>query len=330
MTPRRWSLAGWIGGGALVFGLGIVLGLPFASRAQQPPAPSSQPPATAPAPAPAAAPGYAGAEVCRACHAESFAKFAKTRMGRLFLHQARDPKEGNACESCHGPGQAHAEAGGGKGVGGMISFAKNDRTPVAKRNQICLDCHTKSARIFWQGSTHESRDVACTNCHKVMEDVSPRFQFTRVNEIQTCGTCHTQKRAQTLRSSHMPLREGKMTCSSCHSAHGSVTPALLKEPSLNDTCFTCHAEKRGPFLWSHQPAVESCSNCHDPHGSNHEAMLKMSKPRLCQQCHSETSHVSRPYGRDSGSAKFVMGRGCVDCHVAVHGTNHPAGLRLTR
>ena len=338
MSLARWSLARLLGGAVVIFGLGIVLGLPFASRAQQPtpPPPASAQPATPAPAAPAtgaaagAGPGYVGAEVCKACHEESFAKFAKTRMGRLFLHQARDPKEGNACESCHGPGQAHVEAGGGKGKGGMISFAKNDRTPVAKRNQICLDCHTKSARIFWRGSSHESRDVACTNCHKVMEDVSPRHQFTRVTEIETCGTCHTQKRAQTMRSSHMPLREGKMTCSSCHNAHGSVTPALLKEPSLNDTCYTCHAEKRGPFLWSHQPAVESCSNCHDPHGSNHDAMLKLAKPRLCQQCHSESSHVSRPYGRDPGSAKFVMGRGCVDCHVAVHGSNHPAGLRLTR
>ena len=74
----------------------------------------------------------------------------------------------------------------------------------------------------------------------------------------------------------IPMLEGKMSCSSCHNPHGSITPALLKEPSLNDTCFTCHAEKRGPFLWEHAPVVESCTNCHDPHGSNHDKMLKLS------------------------------------------------------
>jgi DmsE family decaheme c-type cytochrome len=327
--PRR--VLGVIAGAAIALGGGVVLGVPFASRAQQPAAPSASSPVAPAAPGTASTTsGYVGAETCKGCHEEAFRTFAKTRMGRLFLHQARDPKEGNACESCHGPGQAHVEAGGGKGKGGLITFAKNDRTPVEKRNQVCLDCHTKSARIFWKGSAHESRDVACTNCHKVMEDVSPKHQLAKPTEIETCGSCHIQKRAQTMRSSHMPLREGKMTCSSCHNPHGSVTPALLKEPSLNDTCFTCHAEKRGPFLWSHQPVVESCANCHDPHGSNHEAMLKLAKPRLCQQCHTESGHVSRPFGRDTGSQKFVMGRSCNDCHVAVHGSNHPAGFRLTR
>jgi DmsE family decaheme c-type cytochrome len=332
MSTKPPRLIGMLAGAAIALGVGIVLGLPFASRAQQP-TPPAAPPAAAPAAAGTASTtpsGYVGAETCKGCHEESFQTFSKTRMGRLFLHQARDPKEGNACESCHGPGQAHVEAGGGKGKGGMISFAKNDPTPVEKRNAICLDCHAKSARIFWKGSPHESRDVACTNCHKVMQDLSPKSQLAKATEIETCGSCHIQKRAQTMRSSHMPLREGKMTCSSCHNPHGSVTPALLKEPSLNDTCFTCHAEKRGPFLWSHQPVVESCTNCHDPHGSNHEAMLKLAKPRICQQCHTESGHVSRPFGRDTGSQKFVMGRSCNDCHVAVHGSNHPAGFRLTR
>ena len=105
----------------------------------------------------------------------------------------------------------------------------------------------------------------------------------------------------------MPVREGKMTCTSCHNPHGTVTPALLKENSLNDTCFTCHAEKRGPFLWNHPPVLESCANCHDPHGSNHEHMLKLAKPRLCQQCHCGVRHPTRPYGRDGTPAEVRDG-----------------------
>ena len=69
------------------------------------------------------------------------------------------------------------------------------------------------------------------------------------------------------RSSHMPLREGKIICSDCHNPHGSVTEALLKKNSINDTCYTCHAEKRGPFLFEHAPVRENCDNCHDPHGT---------------------------------------------------------------
>jgi len=316
----------WLAGGiALVVSSGIVLGLFGTAPAQQP----SKPAATAAAPAPTK-PGYVGAETCKGCHEEAFNKFAHTRMGRIFLKQARNDKEATGCETCHGPGEAHASAGGGKGVGGLITFAKNDKTPVEKRNAVCLSCHTKGARLFWQGSAHESRDVACTNCHKVMEDVSPKNQLAKETVIDTCGTCHLQKRAQQMRSSHMPLREGKMTCTSCHNPHGTVTNALLKETSTNATCYTCHTEKRGPFLWTHPPVQENCANCHDPHGSNHEAMLKMFKPRLCQQCHVETRHPTSPYGRDTGSLKFVLGRACVDCHAHIHGSNHPSGHAFTR
>jgi predicted CXXCH cytochrome family protein len=80
----------------------------------------------------------------------------------------------------------------------------------------------------------------------------------------------------------------------------------------------------------HAPVNESCANCHDPHGSNHENMLKTAKPRLCQQCHIESRHPTSPYGRDTGSLKFVLGRQCLSCHANIHGSNHPSGFAFTR
>ncbi len=275
--------------------------------------------------------GFAGAETCKGCHEDAFNKFARTKMGRLFLHQPRNARESLACENCHGPGRAHAEAGGGKGKGDMISFARDDKTPIEVRNQVCLNCHTKGDRIFWKGSTHEARDVPCTSCHRVMEDHSPRSQLAMPTEIETCQGCHLQQaRAKQWRSSHMPLREGKISCSSCHSPHGTIQQALLREPSLNESCYRCHAEKRGPFLWQHAPVVESCANCHDPHGSNYDHMLVAPKPRLCQQCHIESRHPTEPRNRGTSSLKFVMGSSCVSCHVNIHGSNHPAGFAFTR
>jgi DmsE family decaheme c-type cytochrome len=332
MARHHWRAAGVIPGVALIV---AVLVAPWSVPAQPPPpskpsspaSPAVAAPPTAPAPLPS---GYVGAETCRGCHEEAFRKFETTKMGRLFLKQPRNMNEQLACESCHGPGQKHVEAGGGKGVGGMITFAKNDPTPVERRNETCTSCHNRGPHLFWKGSAHESRDVACTSCHKIMEAVPARAQLAKATEIETCGTCHLQKRAQQMRSSHMPLREGKMTCTSCHNPHGTATPALLKEPTLNDTCFTCHAEKRGPFLWVHAPVNESCANCHDPHGSNQQAMLKTPKPRLCQQCHVETRHPTNPYGRNTASLKFVLGRSCSSCHVNIHGSNHPSGFAFTR
>lgn len=311
-----------IGTAAIVLLVALALGPPREALGQT----------TTPGRTSAAATGaeYAGAETCKGCHEEAYEQFAATKMGRLFLKQPRSAQERLACESCHGPGKAHADAGGGKAVGGMISFAKNDPTPVETRNDKCLACHTKGDRLYWQGSSHEARSVACTNCHAVMTDHSPRGQLAKPTELDTCGTCHLQKKAQQMRSSHMPVREGKMTCTSCHNPHGTITQALLRENSANETCYSCHAEKRGPFLWPHPPVSESCANCHEPHGSNHEKMLKVAKPRLCQQCHIESRHPTSPYSRDLASVRQMLGRGCVNCHSVIHGSNHPSGHGYTR
>jgi DmsE family decaheme c-type cytochrome len=281
-------------------------------------------------PPPAPPESYIGAQLCRACHPAIAATFAQTKMGRLFLGAPRNAKERGACETCHGPGKAHMEAGGGRGKGGLITFARHDPTPIAVRNAICLDCHAGGDRLFWSGSAHAAGDVACTSCHRVMENLSHAGNLAQPSEIETCGACHLQKRAQQMRSSHMPLREGKLGCTACHNPHGTVSHALLKAPSSNETCYTCHAEKRGPFLWEHMPVAENCMNCHEPHGSNHDSLLKTAMPRLCQECHVLPGHPSNPYGRDASSLKFVAARQCANCHATIHGSNHPAGRFFAR
>jgi DmsE family decaheme c-type cytochrome len=127
-----------------------------------------------------------------------------------------------------------------------------------------------------------------------------------------------------------------MTCSGCHSAHGSTTVAALNKPTLNQTCYSCHAEKRGPMLWEHQPVTEDCSLCHTAHGSVRPALLTKSPPLLCQQCHSSAGHpsVARTSnslpGGSAGGSIFVVGGSCTNCHSQVHGSNHPSGVKLMR
>ncbi len=304
-------------------------GLLFAEAAQSKPA---QPAKKAVKPAKPINPDdatYVGSQVCTGCHANQSARFGQTVMGKIFLKNPRNAQEKAGCETCHGPGSAHVAAGGGRGVGGMISFRADDPTRTAEdNNAICLQCHEKGKRTLWRGSTHETRGLACTNCHTIMTNVTPKFQLAKLTESDTCFQCHKNKRAEIWRSSHMPIREGKMTCSSCHNPHGSYAEALLNEATVNDNCYRCHAEKRGPFLWEHPPVRESCLNCHDPHGSINDFLLKISRPRLCQQCHANlTGHPGNPRNPTS---VYAFNRECQNCHSQHHGSNSPSGSRFHR
>ncbi len=42
---------------------------------------------------------------------------------------------------------------------------------------------------------------------------------------------------------------------------------LLKEATVNLTCFKCHSSKQGPFVYEHPPVAENCMICHNPHGT---------------------------------------------------------------
>ena len=172
----------------------------------------------------------------------------------------------------------------------------------------------------------------------------------RATQREVCFACHKDQRADEHKISTHPLEAGKIVCSDCHNPHGSAGPKLLKKATVVETCVTCHAEKRGPFLWEHQPVTEDCTNCHTPHGSNVTPLLKDRPPFLCDDCHDGPHNSQAPYGAAIGglqspSAGFAVsgspskapgpssssnGRACMNCHVMVHGSNSPAGAFLHR
>ena len=81
--------------------------------------------------------------------------------------------------------------------------------------------------------------------------------------------CHQPIRAANFKPSHHPIIEGKVKCTDCHNPHGALSPAMVKQPTINDQCYSCHADKRGPYVFNHPPVEENCATCHNPHGSVH-------------------------------------------------------------
>ncbi|HEY5896851.1 MAG TPA: DmsE family decaheme c-type cytochrome, partial [Burkholderiales bacterium] len=244
----------------------------------------------------------------------------------------RTPFAGLQCEACHGPGAKHVEGGGDKNA--INSFKDSSFLTAEQRNKFCLTCHEGEARIGWHASKHATNQVACTSCHKLHAAHDPVREKT--TEAGVCYQCHREQRAEFNRPSTHPVRFGRLACSDCHQPHGSNTAAMLAKPTINQTCYTCHAEKRGPFLWEHAPVAENCALCHGPHGTTRPALLVKTPPLLCQQCHSAAGHpaVARtgaalPGGGGVG-AGFVLAGSCTNCHSQVHGSNHPSGVKLMR
>lgn len=276
---------------------------------------------------------FVGSETCKGCHEDQFKKLDATLHSRVLGERGRTALQQQACESCHGPGSKHLEDQTNPAY--SVRFGPKSVQSVTDRNAVCLQCHQKGKRTFWQGSSHELRDVSCTTCHSVKNPKSLKAQLAAPDQLALCKQCHLVSVGQQANWSHMPVREGKMQCSSCHNVHGTVTEKLIVDNSINENCYRCHTDKRGPFLWEHAPVRESCMNCHKPHGSNNIRLLRLREPRLCQQCHNENRHPSTAFsGGSTGlggiADRRVLGRSCALCHSNIHGSNHPSGFAFTR
>ncbi len=321
----------------IALGAGLLLGAPQARAATVPePVAASRT---------AADRSPAGDAVCTKCHDQSEAKpvlsIAKTPHG--VKADARTP----GCQSCHGASLDHVknEKDLDPRPATDIGFGAKSATPPEQQVKACIGCHQGGQRGHWEGSQHQAANVPCSSCHT---SHAPRDKMMqRTQQPEACFACHKSERAQLHRISTHPVAAGKMACSDCHNPHGSTGPSLMRKGSVNDTCTTCHAEKRGPMLWEHQPVTESCVTCHTPHGSNSSPLLKLRSPMLCQSCHSgdhaaqvnsganlqggavTTARGNLPLASAPGRAQ-IAGKACQSCHIQTHGSNHPGGSKLLR
>jgi len=290
-------------------------GAPAGAKAAVPAQPTAQ---TQPA-------GFAGTDTCEICHEDTVKAFAKNPHHALET-DAHKWFAGHACESCHGPGEKHAESADPTLIRDPAKLAP------AAIDRICLDCHlNQPTQVGRLESSHAKNEIACTSCHKVHSDEMVARTAAKINA--QCSACHANEWAEFQRPDHHRLPEGAMSCVDCHNPHGSIRPAMQQSFGANEPgCLNCHGDKRGPFTFEHAPMrFDGCTACHEPHGSANPRMLTRQEVRLvCLECHANlptartnTSPANRTIGvvppsfHDLRSPQF---QNCTVCHQKVHGS----------
>jgi DmsE family decaheme c-type cytochrome len=279
-----------------------VLLLVAAAAAQQPAAQNVAPAASAPASQ------YVGSETCKGCHEDVYKNFEGTMHVQTL--KTKEPAH-QGCEGCHGPGAAHVEGGGDKTK--IFRFAAVNSEEVTRR---CQSCHeSKMEQRQFQQSPHNDNNVTCTSCHSVHK--SKREYLLNAPQTQLCYSCHAEQRADFQKPFRHRVNEGLIKCTDCHNPHGALRDRQLRSTANQDLiCGKCHSDKRGPFVYEHEPVrVEGCMACHTPHSSVYPRMLITARINtLCLQC-----HVQIPTGVHGAQNQYRSN--CIICHNQIHGSN---------
>ena len=299
MSMKRWVLGGI---GALV-----LIGLSAGPIRAQTPAPKSE---------------TAEAAACTDCHDQQGNTFPGNPHARIPGANFGKPGVGNAaCGSCHGAGAKHMESSGED---------KSDIRVLRGRKgaEFCLTCHTsgKPHASYQTGIHASSETVNCLSCHSVHSSEPKAAHLLVKKPLEVCASCHPSQTAS-FRNKPFAHRIGKggMECTSCHDPHGLAKDKALRLTRVGETpCVTCHAEKRGPFVFEHvQGVVGTCTTCHEPHGSsNNKRLVRARVDRLCLECHSTLTTAtlgSQPPAFHEIS--LPRWQNCTTCHTAVHGSN---------
>lgn len=319
----------WSGRMAFMLCLALSPGLALAQQTTtQPPAPEQTTTQAPPkeTPPPAAAPASAESTAlpaCTDCH-DAMKAIASTPHAHGMAKKGEVPS--TVCESCHGDGKAHIEGGGDK---------EKIYKPVgvAGANKTCLLCHDIATdKISRHGGVHaNSATVNCLTCHSIHTPEIHAPHLLAKKQLALCDTCHmTQVASFRNKPFAHRLGRGGMECASCHEPHGLPGRDNLRTTRAGELpCLTCHADKRGPFVFQHGAfAVGDCITCHEPHGSSNPKQLKRATvAQLCLECHSPiggtTLGSQPPAFHNLNSPRY---RNCTTCHVAVHGSNRDPQL----
>ncbi|NLN78457.1 MAG: hypothetical protein GX141_06035 [Armatimonadetes bacterium] len=188
--------------------------------------------------APAANAGKDGVTQCVGCHTTNFEPVKKTWT-----------QMGVGCESCHGPGEEHADS---MEADDIVNLKKLDSK---QKSMVCGQCHSVG--------TDPSGKYAFPVDFTPGEDLTKSF---KLKEGATKG--QNNQYNQFITSKHYA---GGMACVNCHDPHGDKSKAAhqLRQP-INEGCLACHAATI-KSMKDHAPSAgpqATCATCHMPDASH--------------------------------------------------------------
>lgn len=218
---------------------------------------------------------YVGMDTCAMCHEKQAKSFKRSDHARIVVKSKA--KEGQACETCHGPGSLHADAETKAQKRATIINPK--RSPEA-----CYKCHLDKKASFSLQYHHPVPEgkMGCVDCHDPHgEDaVKPNTIASLPAKNRVCAKCHKDQTTIFVYE-HEALREG---CTVCHDVHGSINDKMLIERDAN-LCFKCHFQTgfvTNSFIGDNNHAGRIAQGpcfsggCHTAvHGSNYNDHLRI-------------------------------------------------------
>lgn len=204
--------------------------------------------------------------------------------------RTRVAEMGIACESCHGPGEAHIAANQNplrrywlhlRG-GADPTIVNPARLPAPRAAQVCGQCHSLTdlgddvylgqGRTYVAGDDLEKTQPLLRPLHPTpaLERHVKEDPYYLRNYFWSDGTIRVSSRDYSGMIESKCMQSGKLWCDSCHSQHQSDPVNLLAAGKDGDgACLSCHAAI-GKTLTAHthhraDSVGSRCYNCHMPH-----------------------------------------------------------------
>jgi DmsE family decaheme c-type cytochrome len=257
----------------------------------------------------AAAPPATGPDdaTCLECH-DGYDKTLAATPHKL-ASETEKPAVKVACVSCHSGGDVHINDPSAANIGNPAKLT------AKKALKVCSQCHVEHRELDNYGfDAHTNLELNCADCHNVH---GGKRSLLLSDNAEFCWRCHEEIKSAFRQRSNHPVRQGNLTCLSCHRFTKRVDQNYAYD--FARTCQDCHPQEGGPFPHEHA-AVDAylvngsgCVECHDPHGSPNDMLLKQPVKQLCMECHIVPGHTTAHNGA-------YAGYDCLTCHTQVHGS----------